>query len=412
MTAITHMPSPGAAHLPPHDAVIDNDPIPPSLDEFEPAYGFTPSRWDGWTPDRQKVFLEAISEGRTIKQACRIVGMSPQSAYAFRRRPQGAAFSLAWQAACLLVRDEFADELMDRARNGVTDTISYRDGTSVERHRYDNRLAASMLSRLDRLADRGGKEVSHAAARLVAAEFDQFLEVLGRGPARAGMFLGARAEEASKADLAPLQALARADRWLRTHTSLAGEVDASDLDPARRNEWTAEQWARAEAAGLVALAPAPNSTPSASKLDQPMDDEESDLPVWWDSSRDVWRTRYPAPPGFEGTEEGEYGEEDYSRDLSVEEEESLEAPRREAIAERARIEAAERDELFGFVPTPRKALAPRQDAPPPPEAAAEPAAEPAPDDDEDDFGDEDDNWDYSKDAAVLSGELTLDEDAT
>ena len=39
----------------------------------------------------------------------------------------------------------------------------------------------------------------------------------------------------------------------------------------------------------------------------------------------------------------------------------VEAPRRARIAERARIEAAERDELFGFTPAPEDAPAP--DAP-------------------------------------------------
>ncbi len=404
MNAITHIPSPDAAAPPPHQAAIDNPEIPPTLDPLEPAFGFTPSRWDGWTPERQKVFVEAISEGRTIKQACRIVGLSPQSAYAFRRRPQGAAFALAWQAACLLVRDEFADELMDRARNGVFETITYRNGDTVERHRFDNRLAASLLARLDRLADRVAGDVSHAAARLVAAEFDPFVALLGRGPARAGMFLGARAEEASQADLEPLRTLARADRWLRTHSALAGEVDASDLDPARRGEWTAEQWARAEAAGLLALAPAP--TPSAGKVDQPIDDgTELEPPVWWDDNIEEWRTRYPAPPGFLGDEDGDYGDPDYSRELTPEEAEALEGPRRAELAERARAEAAERDALFGFVP-----------APPPPqedplalaiEAALESAAAPGAEDaeDADDFGDEDENWDYSKDAALLAGEL-------
>jgi len=397
MNAFTPLPAPGT--------VIDNA-IPPEQDPLSPAYGFTPTRWDGWTPERQKRFVQAISEGYTIKQACRIVGLSPQSAYAFRRRPQGASFALAWQAACLLVRDELAEELLDRARNGYVETVTYRDGTSAERHRHDNRFALTVLNRLDRLADRASGDVSLAAARLVAAEFDQFVELLGQGPARAGVFLGARAAEAGEGDLAPIRALARADRWLRTHSSLAEEVDTADLDPARRSEWTAGQWARAEAAGLVALAPPPPAQdPDSSKVDQPIDHEEDfGSPVWRDERLGEWRTRYPAPPGFLGDEDGAYGDEDYSRELTPEEVEAIEAPRRAELAERARVEAAERDALFGFVP----AAAP---APAQADEAGEAWDEGPFADDGDPLGDDDDeNWDYANDAAVISGEMTLDED--
>ncbi len=249
MNAITPMPSPASQAAP--DTPIPHDTT--DQDWRHPAY--PPASWTGWTPERQKLFLQAVAEGRSVVHACRIVGLTKQSAYAFRRRPQGAAFALAWQAACLLARDALADDMLDRALNGEIETITYRDGTSVSRHRYDNRLATTILNRLDRLADRASGEVTYAAARLVATEFNQFLECIGQGPARAGVFLGARTEEAAEVDLAPIRALARADRWLRTHAGLAEEVDTSDLDPACRHEWSAGQWARAEAAGLLALAP-------------------------------------------------------------------------------------------------------------------------------------------------------------
>ncbi|MES2443692.1 MAG: hypothetical protein V4574_12745 [Pseudomonadota bacterium] len=215
---------------------------------------FTPHRHHGWTPDKQRTFLEAVSEGHSIAHACRIVGLTKQSAYAFRNRAQGGAFAIGWQAAVMIGRNALADELMDRVLHGTTETVTYRSGETLTRHRHDNRLAMAMLTRMDRAADAARGEAGHAAARLVAAEFDQFLDMVGRdgGPARAGLFLGARAEEATPDDLAPIRALARADKWLRAH---GGEADVADLDPAARAGWTAEQWARAEAAGLVVLAP-------------------------------------------------------------------------------------------------------------------------------------------------------------
>lgn len=352
MTMYTEIipPSPhGTADTPPFDSLA--------------AYGHDcePSqRYDGWTAERQRAFLRELSEGNGITHACRVVGLSAQSAYAFRRSARGAGFALAWQAALLLSRETLADELLDRALNGVVETVNHRDGTETTRHRYDNHLAMKMLARMDRMADAARGDASHAAARLVAAEFDQFLALIGRecSPARAGLFLGARlgAEgmPADEDDLAPIRALARADRWLRTHTDIAEPLDTADLDPARRGEWSAAQWARAEAAGLVALAPAPPAepapqpSPESHQLHQHFADPENPegAPVWWSEAEDQWRTRFPPPPTFVGMEDGDYGDEDYSRELTAKEEELLEAARRAELAARRDAEEAERDRWF------------------------------------------------------------------
>lgn len=253
--------------------------------------------------------------------------MAPSTAYALRRRAVGASFALAWDAARLLGRERLGDALHARAMEGVTETIVRPDGSTVTRHRFDTRLATMMLRRADRHAE--GLDGAHGqAARLVAAEFAAFLDLLarGEGPARAGLFLGTRLGEDAEA-LAPVVALARADTWLRTGAARGGEVDVADLDPAQRAHWSAEQWLRAEAAGLLAIAapPAPEAeTLSTSPLSplsplSPDDGDDSDPPVWWCVEDDAWRTRFPPPDGFADPQEGEYGEPHYSRPLSAEE---------------------------------------------------------------------------------------------
>lgn len=321
-------------------------------------------RLDGWTPDRQRDFLMAVSEGHTVEAACRIVGLSVASAYALRRRAGGAAFAIGWQAACLHARERLADVLLARAIDGQTETITRANGDVVERHRHDNRLATAMLSRLDRLADTRVAEGTHQAARLVAQEFDAFLDLIGRdaGPARAGLFLGARVDAGEGGELDPVIALGRADRWLRSGAALAGEVDVADLDPARRDQWTADQWARAEAAGFVRFVAAPAPANAARDADgnpqlpQLSEDADADAgprpPVWWDEVMDMWATSFPPPPGFDGFQEGEFGDPDYERALSREEEDVADAPRRAEIAERRIREAGARDRWFGFVPEP------------------------------------------------------------
>lgn len=292
-------------------------------------------------------------------------GLSIQSAYAFRSAARGAGFALGWQAAQLLAREVLADTLMDRALHGTHEIRFHPDGSETSFRKLDNQLAFKMLTRMDRMADAAQREASHAAARMIAGEFDQYLDLVARdgGPARAGLFLGARlgaeVTPADADDLAPVRALARADRWLRTHTDLAEPLATADLDPAARAEWSAEQWARAEAAGLVALAPPPpEPAPMDPKLPKLREEDDPDCKVWWDADLNQWRTRFPPPEDFYGEEDGEFGaDDDYSRELTVDEEEVMEAPIRAELAELRATESLARDAWFGFPPVPAPAPA-------------------------------------------------------
>lgn len=311
------------------------------------------ARYDGWTAEKQKRFLVALSRGHNISQACAIVDMSRQSAYALRTSAKGAAFRLGWDAAVLRARDVLADELMDRAFNGVRESVTADNGAITIRHRHDNQLAFKMLARLDKRADTACTDANAAAVRLAAADFEQLLDLVARdaAPARAGLFLAARlgdlAAEATEDDLAPIRALARADRWLRTHTDIAEPLDTADLDPAQRASWTGEQWARAEAAGLVQLAPpepeldtAAAETGENCQLRQP---DEFDASVWWCEASDAWRTSFPPPEGFFGEAYGMPGEGGYERELTDEEEEAAEAHRALELAPFIAAAHAERD---------------------------------------------------------------------
>lgn len=316
------------------------------------------TRHDGWTAERQKAFLTALSLGHTVTRACAIVDMSPRSAYSLRNAARGAAFRLGWDAALLHARDVLADELMERAFNGVRTTVTADDGRTVTRHRHDNVLAFRMLSRLDRRADAACTDANAAAVRLAAADFEQLLDLVARdaAPARAGLFLAARlgaaGVEASQDDLAPIRTLARADRWLRTHTDIAGAIDTADLDPADRAHWTAEQWVRAEAAGLVQLAPpepAAAHEPRESSIDRELRElHELDAAnraqrVWWCGHVEAWRTNFPPPDGFDGEEESEPDYEDYERELTEEEAEAVAALRAREMAPFIASGLAERD---------------------------------------------------------------------
>jgi len=378
--------------LPPHpdgddlfclDELIDRGPVPDRA-----------IRADGWTPAKQRLFLRMVAEGHTITNICAAIGMSVASAYALRRAARGAAFALGWQAALLLAREHLADTLLERAVHGSVETITRSDGSTLTRQRHDNRLAVHMLARLDRLAETGTGPADHAAARLVAGEFEQFLELVERegGAARAGLFLARRlgAEgDAAADDLAPVRALARADAWLRTGSAAAAGVPVADLDPAQRAGWTAEQWARAEAAGLLALAPPPAPEnahdPQLPQLWEP-DNPHGD-PVWWSTTFAEWRTSFPPDALFYGDEDGEYGDEGYSRALSPEELEGIEGPRRAALEVKRAEAAKERDTFFADeievvetddVEAPREVRDDAACAPAPPDSSHPETAAPAP----------------------------------
>jgi hypothetical protein len=216
-----------------------------SLFDIAECHGLTPGerpRCDGWTADRQRRFLIALSRGLTVDRACAIVEMSRTAAYSFRASARGAAFALGWEADQIRARDVLADELMDRALNGVREQVITDDGRITTRKRHDNRLAWNLLTRLDRACDPTKAAPRAHAAALAAQDFEHYLDVLEEsgpsgGPARAGMFLAARisgaADPAAAAqELEPVRTLARADRWVRTHAHDSDATAAADMDAA------------------------------------------------------------------------------------------------------------------------------------------------------------------------------------
>lgn len=155
-------------------------------------------RKDGWTPERIRTFLFALAESGVAGDAARAAGMSRRSAFAFREREAGRAFQDAWDAALLLARRALADELMSRALHGCVEVI-IRDGQVWgERHRYDNRTTMSVLARLDQhaLSD----DIERATARLIAGEYDEFVDIVCAGGEGAGEFLKARAKAEADAN--------------------------------------------------------------------------------------------------------------------------------------------------------------------------------------------------------------------
>ena len=70
-------------------------------------------RHDGWTPERIRIFLHALANGKNVTAAAVAAGMSRQGAYAYRAAAGGRQFAAAWQSAQEHARRRRIDGVMD-----------------------------------------------------------------------------------------------------------------------------------------------------------------------------------------------------------------------------------------------------------------------------------------------------------
>ena len=114
-------------------------------------------RSNGWKPEVQRAFIEALAETGSVRAACRRVARADHGAYLIRRHPDAQEFRAAWDAALDIGMRRIEDVAMDRALHGVEVPV-YSYGKLVgSRTVYNDRLVMFMLR--NRAPDRftGGK---------------------------------------------------------------------------------------------------------------------------------------------------------------------------------------------------------------------------------------------------------------
>lgn len=109
------------------------------------------ARHDGWPPDRQVAFIDALAECGCVTEACARVGMSPSSAYALRRSVDAASFAAAWEAALDYAICRLSDAAFSRALHGVSRPVFYQGEQIGERRHFDERLTMFLLRYRDPL---------------------------------------------------------------------------------------------------------------------------------------------------------------------------------------------------------------------------------------------------------------------
>jgi hypothetical protein len=110
---------------------------------------FTPvarkHRVDGWTPERQRVFIAALATTGSVSVAAKAVNMTKEGAYLLRLHPQGAGFRAAWEAALTVGLDRLGVIAFERAIEGVPVPVFYKGGQCGEKRWYNDRLLMFIL---------------------------------------------------------------------------------------------------------------------------------------------------------------------------------------------------------------------------------------------------------------------------
>jgi len=174
MSHIAPIPAPNPTPAPIAEPALDAHGHDPAAYDWVPV--LKKRRKDGWSPDKQRAFIEALADSGSVATAARYVGMSESSAYRLRRAPGAEAFDRAWGAAIDAAAKKLLDAAFERALVGTDEPVFDRDGNRVGRRlRQSDRLLMFLLRaygpdrfRDARFRDAGPDRITAPAAAPVA----------------------------------------------------------------------------------------------------------------------------------------------------------------------------------------------------------------------------------------------------
>lgn len=146
MSDTAPIPSPGADPAPEADAVPALDANGHDLDAYHWVPVLKKRRKDGWSPEKQRAFIEALADCGSVATAADRVEMSESSAYRLRRSPGAEAFDRAWSAAIEAASKKLIDAAFERALVGTDEPVFDREGRRIGRRlRQSDRLLMFLL---------------------------------------------------------------------------------------------------------------------------------------------------------------------------------------------------------------------------------------------------------------------------
>mgnify|MGYP001799933608 CR=1 FL=1 len=211
---MTRRAPPTTPALPPPDGPTPDEPQPDAPSPNALLAGqlpdFTPvprrERLDGWTPERQRDFIEALADTGSVTSACKTVAMSTHGVYQLRRSAGAEEFRAAWQRAVDLGVDRLEDVAMERALYGVKEPYYIQGKEVAERVRYNDRLLMFLLR--NRAPDRFGEGRGAGAAKGVGA--------IGEMEKKRRKIEWRAEGEAERANVSPQEVRASIDRKIET----------------------------------------------------------------------------------------------------------------------------------------------------------------------------------------------------
>jgi hypothetical protein len=143
-----------------------------SVLDFEPV----PVAWrsDGWTPEKQRGFIDALADCGIVREAASRVGMTERSANYLRRRDGADSFGRAWDAAIRLGASRLRSVAFERAVIGTVKPHFYRGRVVGGERVYDNRLLVSLLAKVEKSAE-------PADVGAVLADWDGWMDAIENG---------------------------------------------------------------------------------------------------------------------------------------------------------------------------------------------------------------------------------------
>jgi hypothetical protein len=99
----------------------------------------------GWTPPKQRAFIEHLAVHGSVTDAATHVGMTRQGAYQLRRREPGSVFALLWDIAIALSRQTLLDEATERAMTGREVPVWHRGEQVGARVVHNDKLLMFLL---------------------------------------------------------------------------------------------------------------------------------------------------------------------------------------------------------------------------------------------------------------------------
>ncbi len=200
-------------------------------------------RSDGWSPDRQIDFIEALAATGCVTQAAESVGMNRVAAYRLRGDPRAASFRAAWGWALEHAVAQLSDAVTSRAIHGVARPVFYQGQQVGERRYYDERLAMFLLRYRDPMRygawiDKVKSVSRHPEAAtlgfldsMIALSDDAHAEAFGDPPAgRRPMSPGARCVMPDTPEEAHEKLVAENDRIRQDRGKEATRADDAESD--------------------------------------------------------------------------------------------------------------------------------------------------------------------------------------